>query len=118
MFVRWIFDEILRTYTSVGRTSSNILACWVESAAHNFTLHGHISHACLSPPKKLQTECAPARLTMGASRLLVLCTVRISPLFLSSFDDEIAIWLDGGGVALARFTRAPPGVGEGPLFDM
>jgi len=55
---------------------------------------------------------------MGASRLLVLCTVRIRPLFLSSFDEEIAIWLDGGGVAFARLTRAPPGVGEGPLFDI
>lgn len=64
------------------------------------------------------TECAPARLTIGASRLLVLGTVRISPLFRSSFVEDIAIWLLGGGVALALLTSAPPGDGDSDRLDI
>jgi hypothetical protein len=55
---------------------------------------------------------------IGASRLLVRWTVLTSPLLLSSPEEEIAIWLDGGGVALALFTRVPSRGGEGPRFDI
>jgi hypothetical protein len=64
------------------------------------------------------TAWAPARLTMGASRLLVRATVRIRPLFRSSFAEEMAICVEGGGVALARFISAPPEVGEDGRFDI
>ena len=64
------------------------------------------------------TECAPARLTIGASRLLVLWTVRISPLFRSSFVEDMAIWLLGGGVALALLTSAPPADGDSDRLDI
>lgn len=39
------------------------------------------------------------------------------PLERSSVED-IAIWFDGGGVARARFIRAPLAGGEAALFDM
>lgn len=55
---------------------------------------------------------------IGASRLLVRWTVLISPLLRSSFDEEITILLDGGGVAFALFTRAPSRGGESPRFDI
>lgn len=64
------------------------------------------------------TECAPARLTIGASRLLVLWTVRISPLLRSSFVEDIAIWLLGGGVALALLTSTPPAEGDSDRLDI
>ena len=55
---------------------------------------------------------------MGASRLLVRATVLISPLFRSSFADEMAIWVEGGGVALARLISAPPALGDEGRFDI
>jgi len=55
---------------------------------------------------------------IGASRLLVRWTVLMSPLLRSSFDEEMAIWLDGGGVALAFFIKVPSKGGEGPRFDI
>ena len=41
--------------------------------------------------QKQGTEWAPDKLTIGAARLLVRWTVRMSPLLLSSFEEEIAI---------------------------
>lgn len=32
--------------------------------------------------------------------------------------DEIAIWFEGGGVALALFIRVPSEGGEAPRFDI
>jgi hypothetical protein len=57
---------------------------------------------------------------MGASRLLVRWTERMSPLLRSSPAEEIAIWLFArGGVALAFFMRTPSvGGGDAPRFDM
>jgi hypothetical protein len=55
---------------------------------------------------------------IGASRLLVRWTVLTNPLLLSSPEEEMTIWLDGGGVALALFTRVPSRGGEGPRFDI
>lgn len=66
---------------------------------------------------KGRTECAPDKLTMGASKLLVRWTVRIRLLLRSSLDDEMAIWFVGGGVARAFFTSAPAG-GVALRFDM
>jgi hypothetical protein len=55
---------------------------------------------------------------MGASKLLVRCTVRMRPLFLSpSPEEEMAIWFEGGGVPLARFINAPED-GEPARFDI
>lgn len=55
---------------------------------------------------------------MGASRLLVRATVRISPLFRSSFAEEMAIWVEGGGVAFARLISAPLALGEDGRLDI
>lgn len=44
--------------------------------------------------------------------------VRMSPFDRSSFVDDIAIWLDGGGVALALFIRVPSSVGEPVRLDI
>jgi hypothetical protein len=40
------------------------------------------------------------------------------PLLRSSLPEDIAIWLLGGGVALALFTSVPSGGGDGPRFDI
>lgn len=40
------------------------------------------------------------------------------PLLRSSLLEEMAIWFDGGGVALALLTRAPAGGGECVRFDI
>lgn len=66
------------------------------------------------------TECAPDKLTIGASRLLVRWTVLMRPLLRSSPVEEIAIWVfAGGGVSLARFITVPWRVGgEALRFDI
>lgn len=78
----------------------------------------YISHLSTFKILVLRTEWAPARLMIGASRPLVRWTVLMSPLLRSSPDEEIRIWLDGGGVALALFTTVPSRGGEGPRFDI
>jgi hypothetical protein len=56
---------------------------------------------------------------MGASRFLVRFMVRISAFWFASFDEEMAIWLDGGSLDLALLISTPPsGGGEGPRFDI
>lgn len=40
------------------------------------------------------------------------------PLLRSSLLEEMAIWFDGGGVALALLTRAPADGGECVRFDI
>lgn len=68
--------------------------------------------ACIVP----LTECAPLRLMMGASRLLVRLTLRTRPFWRSSPDTTS--WLRGGVFERARFTSWPSPGGDGPLFDM
>lgn len=53
---------------------------------------------------------------MGASKLLVRFTVRMSPF--SFVPEEIAIWLVGGGVARALLMSVPSGGGDPPRLDM
>ena len=108
------------TYTSVARTCCDVLTCWIKSTAQNFALYNvSFKYIYNIETKWLKyTECAPARLTIGASRLLVLWTVRISPLFRSSFAEDIAIWLLGGGVALALLTTAAPSDGDSDRLDI
>lgn len=55
---------------------------------------------------------------MGASRLLVRFTVLISPFCRSSFEEEIAIWVDDGEPERALLMRVPPPGGDAPLFDI
>jgi len=55
---------------------------------------------------------------MGASRLLVRFTVRMRPFCRSSFDEEMAIWLDGGVEERTLFIRMPAGGGEAPRLDI
>jgi hypothetical protein len=39
-------------------------------------------------------------------------------LFRSSFEDEMAIWVDGGGDDLALLTNTPSSCCDAPLFDI
>ena len=115
-----IRGETILTYTSVTGTCCNVLTCWIKSTAQNFALYDvPFTYIYLKYNQMVKyTECAPARLTIGASRLLVLWTVRISPLFRSSFVEDIAIWLLGGGVALALLISAPPADGDSDRLDI
>ena len=56
---------------------------------------------------------------MGASKPLVRLTVRMRACCLSSLDDEMAIWLEGGDCDLTLLISTPPdGGGDAVRFDM
>ena len=68
---------------------------------------------------RVRTPCAPDRLMIGASRLLVRLTVRMRACCLSSLEEEMAIWVSGAGEPeRARFMSTPLGGGDAPRFDM
>lgn len=64
------------------------------------------------------TECAPDKLIIGASRLLVRFMLRIKPFWRSSPEDEMTSSFLGGEPERALLTNVPsPGDGV-PLFDI
>lgn len=74
---------------------------------------------CSAAGKEELTECEPAKLMIGASRLLVRWTVLMSACSRSLFEEDIAIWLACcGSDERARLMSAPCGRGEAPRFDM